>query len=88
VASKNRLLIPEARKALDQFKTRVMKQEGYQAENSSDIKYEVAEKLGIPLQKGYNGNLESKDAGSIGGKIGGSMVKEMIRIAQEQMKQK
>ena len=87
MASRNRLLIPEARRALDQFKTRVMKQEGFQVTEPSEIKFEVAQQLGIPLQKGYNGNLEAKDAGSIGGKIGGSMVKEMIRMAKEQMKQ-
>lgn len=87
MSSRNRILIPGARNALDQFKTKVMKQEGFQANDSADIKYEVAQQLGIPLQKGYNGNLEAKDAGSIGGKIGGSMVKEMIRMAKEQMRQ-
>jgi len=88
MSSRNRLLIPEARTALNQFKTTVMKQEGYPVTESSDVKYEVAQKLGIPLQKGYNGNLEAKEAGMIGGKIGGSMVKEMIRMAQEQMNRK
>lgn len=88
MTTRNRLLVPEARQALDQFKTKVMKQQGYQTNDASHIKYEVAQQLGIPLQKGYNGTLEAKAAGSIGGKIGGSMVKEMVRIAQEQMTKK
>ena len=41
--------------------------------------------LGIPLSKGYNGKLTSEQAGKIGGPIGGNMVKEMVRMAQEQM---
>ncbi|RKD25508.1 alpha/beta hydrolase [Ammoniphilus oxalaticus] len=87
MASRNRLLVPKARQAMDRFKTNVMKKEGYQTDNPAELKYEVAQSLGIPLQKGYNGHLESKDAGKIGGKIGGSMVKEMVRLAQEQLKQ-
>lgn len=39
------------------------------------FKFEVANELGVPLQKGYNGQLSSKDAGS----IGGQMVKKMIQ---------
>ena len=47
----------------------------------TNMKYEVAGELGINLVKGYNGNLTSKDAGS----IGGSMVKKMIEAQQRQM---
>ena len=47
----------------------------------TNMKYEVATELGINLAKGYNGNLTSKDAGS----IGGSMVKKMIEAQQRQM---
>lgn len=41
--------------------------------NSKDIlnkmKYEVANDLNIVLKDGYNGNLTSKQAGSVGGEI-------------------
>lgn len=49
----------------------------------NNFKFEVAEEVGIPLTAGYNGYLQSKDAGviggHIGGKIGGHMVREMVR---------
>ena len=46
------------------------------------FKEEVASELGVPLKDGYNGELTSKQAGS----IGGEMVKKMIMKQQEQMK--
>ncbi|MNU01059.1 Small, acid-soluble spore protein, alpha/beta type [compost metagenome] len=52
------------------------------------MKYEVAKELGIPLQPGNNGGLTTESAGHIGGKIGGSMVREMVRLAQEQLADK
>ena len=38
------------------------------------FKMEAASQVGVPLQNGYNGELTSKQAGS----IGGQMVKKMI----------
>ena len=46
------------------------------------FKEEVASELGVPLKEGYNGDLTSKQAGS----IGGEMVKQMIMKQEEQMK--
>ncbi len=46
------------------------------------FKEEVASELGVPLKEGYNGDLTSKQAGS----IGGEMVKKMIMKQEEQMK--
>ena len=46
------------------------------------FKYEVATELGVPLTDGYNGDLTSKEAGS----IGGEMVRRMIKKQEEQMK--
>ena len=46
-----------------------------------NMKQEVANELGITLNEGYNGNLSSKDAGS----IGGTMVKKMIEAQEKQM---
>ncbi len=87
MARNNKILVPEARKGLDKLKADVMKAQGYNvdATNSDNVKYEVANELGIPLTKGYNGKLTSEQAGKIGGPIGGNMVKEMVRMAKEQM---
>lgn len=53
--------------------------EARQAMNT--MKQEVANELGITLNKGYNGNLSSKDAGH----IGGNMVKKMIEAQERAM---
>lgn len=45
------------------------------------FKEEVASELGVPLKEGYNGDLTSAQAGS----IGGEMVKKMIRKQEQQM---
>ena len=46
------------------------------------FKTEVASELGVNLKEGYNGDLTSKEAGS----IGGEMVRRMIKKQEEQMK--
>lgn len=45
------------------------------------MKYEVASEVGVTLKEGYNGDLTSKQAGS----IGGQMVKKLIQQATGQM---
>ena len=52
--------VPEAKAAMDRFKT------------------EVASELGVNLKEGYNGDLTSRQAGS----VGGQMVKKMIMHAE------
>lgn len=47
----NKLNIPEARQAMDQFKM------------------EAANEVGVNLKQGYNGNLTSREAGSVGGQM-------------------
>ena len=59
----NRVEVPEAKAALERFKT------------------EVASELGVNLKEGYNGDLTSKQAGS----IGGQMVKKMIAAYENGM---
>lgn len=76
-----KILVPQARTSMNQFKKDVMNSQGYEAKTPGNVKYEVAEDLHIPLTHGDNGELTSKEAGKIGGKIGGSMVQEMIRMA-------
>lgn len=48
------------------------------------FKMEVASELGVPLKEGYNGDLTSRQAGS----IGGEMVRKMIKKQEEQMSSK
>ncbi|MBR1390207.1 MAG: alpha/beta-type small acid-soluble spore protein [Lachnospiraceae bacterium] len=45
------------------------------------FKYEVANELGVPLTNGYNGDLTSRQNGS----VGGYMVKKMIEAQERQM---
>jgi len=87
MARRNRTLVPGARAALDDFKGKVMSEKGYHVnpDNPNDVKYEIAKEQGVPLKKGYNGHLSAEEAGKVGGPIGGNMVKEMIRLAQEQL---
>ena len=59
----NRIMVPEARAAMDQFKM------------------EAANEVGVNLKKGYNGNLTSREAGS----IGGQMVKKMIQSYENKL---
>lgn len=61
--SNNRVIVPAARAALDQFKM------------------EAANEVGVNLKQGYNGDLTSKQAGS----IGGQMVKKMIAAYENGM---
>lgn len=42
------------------------------------MKYEIANEMGIPLKEGYNGDLTSKQNGS----VGGEMVKRIIKQAE------
>jgi len=79
--------VPGVEQGMQAFKADVMKREGYAVDPNrpDDVKYEVAKELGVPLQPGDNGDLTTEAAGHIGGKIGGSMVREMIRLAQEQI---
>jgi len=52
----NRILVPQAREGLNNFKM------------------EAAKEVGVNLKNGYNGDLTSREAGS----IGGQMVKKMV----------
>ena len=61
----NRVEVPEAKAAMDRFKT------------------EVASELGVNLKEGYNGDLTSREAGS----IGGEMVRRMIKSYEEGLRQ-
>ena len=45
------------------------------------FKFEVANEIGVPLKDGYNGDLTSRQNGS----VGGYMVKKMIEAQERQM---
>ena len=54
MARRNKILVPEARNGLDALKAKVV-----QAQNPENAKFEAAEEVGVPLKKGYNGQLTS-----------------------------
>ena len=62
--SKNKIVVPEAKEAMDRFKM------------------EAAAEVGVNLKQGYNGDLTSKQAGS----VGGQMVKKMIEQYEQSAK--
>ncbi len=64
MANNNRVIVPAARAAMDQFKM------------------EAASEVGVNLKQGYNGDLTSKQAGS----VGGQMVKKMIEAYENGLK--
>jgi small acid-soluble spore protein D (minor alpha/beta-type SASP) len=78
---RRRLLVPEAREALDQLKADVMN-----AMTPEQAKFESAKRQQVPLKKdGDNGGLTAREAGKVGGPIGGQMVKKLIALAQMQL---
>lgn len=46
-----------------------------------NMKYEIANELGVNLKQGYNGDISAKDAGN----VGGNMVKRMIEQVERSM---
>ena len=46
-----------------------------------NMKYEVANELGVNLKQGYNGDLPSSQAGRIGGEI----TRRLVEQAERQM---
>ena len=63
-SSSNKLVVPEAKAALERFKM------------------ECANEVGVNYKQGYNGDMTSREAGS----IGGQMVKKMIESYENSMK--
>ena len=66
MANSNKIVVPEAKQALEQFKM------------------EAANEVGVNLKQGYNGDLTSRQAGS----VGGQMVKKMIESYENSLKTK
>lgn len=83
MARRRKILVSEARQGLDDLKAKIAG-----TKNPEEAKFEVAKELGVPLKKDYNGELTSKQNGTIGGKLGGGMVKELIKMAQENLGKK
>jgi small acid-soluble spore protein D (minor alpha/beta-type SASP) len=44
----------------------------------NNMKYEIANEMGVNLKQGYNGDITSKQAGT----VGGQMVKRLINQAK------
>lgn len=81
MARRTKILIPESRQALDRLKAQVA-----HTDDPEKAKYEIAKEKNIPLAHGYNGKITAEDAGKIGGALGGGMVKELTRMAMEQLR--
>jgi hypothetical protein len=47
----------------------------------NNMKYEVANEVGVNLKQGYNGDIPAREAG----RVGGNMVKKMIQYAESSM---
>ena len=62
-SSNNKIMVPQARAAMDKFKM------------------EAANEVGVNLKDGYNGDLTSREAGS----VGGQMVKKMIESYEKSL---
>jgi len=62
----NKIVVPEAKAAMEQFKQ------------------QAASEVGVTLNNGYNGELTSRQAGS----IGGQMVKKMIESYENNLANK
>lgn len=60
----NKVLVPQAKEALNRFKM------------------ESAKEVGVNLKEGYNGDLTSREAGS----VGGNMVKKMVQAYEQNLK--
>jgi len=53
-----------------------------EAQNALDkMKHETASETGVNLKQGYNGDITARDAG----KVGGNMVKKLIRMAEQRL---
>lgn len=63
-SNNNKVLVPGAKEALNQFKM------------------ESAKEVGVDLKNGYNGDLTSRQNGS----VGGQMVKKMIESYEQDLK--
>jgi hypothetical protein len=68
--------------AVEQFKQTVMCRPGLEPNSPAAVKFEAADALGISLSPVYNGEMKTREAGKIGGPIGGQMVREMIKMAE------
>lgn len=53
-----------------------------QKQKLESLKTEIASSLNVNLKQGYNGDLTTREAGS----IGGEMVKRMISYAEQNMR--
>ncbi|MDD7794165.1 alpha/beta-type small acid-soluble spore protein [Clostridium sp. 'White wine YQ'] len=49
------------------------------------VKVETSKEVGVDLNKEYNGDITTKEAGKIGGPLGGQMVKKMIEDFEKKL---
>lgn len=95
MSRRNKLLVPEARDALERLKAEVIREQvalppqspssAMTARPVAPTVADVASRLGIPYRPGANADLTTRQAGKIGGQIGGSMVKRLISLAEQNL---
>ncbi|WP_067931010.1 alpha/beta-type small acid-soluble spore protein [Alicyclobacillus kakegawensis] len=101
---RNRLLVPEARQAIDQLKQQVSDEIQRSAPPTPPAPPLTAAGPGAPAAapaRGQRarasvdktrsidgGQLTTREAGELGGEIGGNMVKRLIEIAEQELAQK
>ena len=79
----HKILLQTQRKKLGEKKNMANKSVVPEAKEALNrFKMEAANEVGVNLKQGYNGDLTSKQAGS----IGGQMVKKMIESYENSMK--
>ncbi len=90
--NQNRLVVPQAQQALDQFKYEIASELGIPIRGATGgqgnyqqaldgYKWEVAQEIGIAdqvRQRGW-GEMSSRDCGRVGGRIGGKIGGQMVR---------
>lgn len=86
MARKKRILVPGAKDALDQLKRQVIRDQaqGPLASGDAGMK-EIARTKGIPYSNSDNGDLTTRQAGKLGGSLGGPMVKRLIELAEQNL---
>ncbi|MCL6631066.1 MAG: alpha/beta-type small acid-soluble spore protein [Alicyclobacillus herbarius] len=97
---RNRLLVPEAREAMDRLKGQVVA-DGADSQRNHAVRTTAAAGVGVPasanprprpqveaIRAKDGGMLTTREAGELGGEIGGNMVKRLIQIAEKELAQR
>lgn len=91
MARRKRILVPGAKDALDELKRQVIQDQSHSTDPVQRTRSEspgmkaMAEAKGIPYSDSDNGELTTRQAGKLGGSVGGPMVKRLILLAEQNL---